>query len=64
MKTSKRIHNLHQHAKLPEITLTTTAGKQIRLPSAIKNKTVLFFGQKMPNHMPYFAHKKNCRIKD
>lgn len=63
MKTSKRIHNLHQHAKLPEITLTTTAGKQIRFPSAIKNKTVLFFWTKDAESHALFAHKKIAELK-
>lgn len=63
MATSKRIHNLHKHAKLPEITLTDYKGNKVLLPSAIKQKSVLFFWTKDSESHAILAHKKIAELK-
>lgn len=63
MATAKKIHKLHEHAKLPELTLTDTKGNKVLLPSAIKQKTVLFFWTKESESHAIFAHKKIAELK-
>lgn len=63
MATAKKIHKLHEHAKLPEITLSDTKGNKVHLPSAITKKTVLFFWTKESESHAIFAHKKIAELK-
>lgn len=63
MKTSKNIHNLHNHSHLPVITLYDTNGNKVDLNKIIKNKTVLYFWTKQSESHAVHSHKKVDELK-